>query len=394
MKNFIEKVEDKGAYIALMEDWIGEIDPTKPVGESDRALKTICKELDKVLDPNSDDQYIKLMEVLSKTFKTKAPFEKTIKDLGSICEKFEKELKYLIDKNKYELHVGSEKNGCFLEPCPIMHTLGEDLEGKSKVFDLIWIGLNPHYELAYLPNDWKWEEFSDFQMPKLKEGVPISDNLNILKNGKNIYHRVTGELQGSQNQDGWSPYYQWLFRFWYALCYERYFKNWEEFKADIKKQKKTEGKENYSMQDAFFEEFFVNHRMANLELIPFKSKEVLVVSPSCENEELRKKYDSYQKHLIKFITQYAKEDAWIIFYGKTDVVKKELKKNDIFPSATLAAFDKDYKLKLNGNNIYSFLWENRKVLLFPMIHGRPQQHRDSFALKNDLIGKIKTNLKK
>lgn len=322
MEDFLTRVNKRGAYIALMEDLIGEeINPNTFIMQN----RIVKKE---TLEPSPS--------VINKL-------------LGESCEAL----------GGKETKVG-EVHG-YIEPCPIAYT-GQ--LGKGDGFKTVFLGLNPHLEpprLFNLQNNDENTTFADlanFHHPddlynicnnrKACNVCDKAENCDEYKKAKekfshkgtlsNEYWRVFGHMESG---NAWSKYYTSVIRLHMALTLAKEEKNYDIFRtwvllsAEAKELAKNEkylenspkeekldekGKQSLALCN-FILENLKNNPMANIEIIPYKSTgysikhfSSILSNPPQKYESEIVRYKNYLSDVFTFIDNYAAKDAYIVFF--------------------------------------------------------------------------------
>lgn len=223
------------------------------------------------------------------------------------------------------------------EPCPFY------CSSIDKPIDFVFVGINPGKVLEYWPTDFSWQsttwqELVDFC-------VPTTDIRLHEKNGYQFLKENNVE----------NPYYKFFLRLHLALTTDKIY-TWDELKnkhADVK---------------SFFIEHIATHSILNADLVPYKYKENSGFNVTKLLNDAN--YAEYFRQLIRFIETETSPDAWIIFYGRHNEVKRLL--NKFAPDWKAPADNLYLKVegKEKGNLFHLFNRGRQKILLSPFLTGR------------------------
>lgn len=233
------------------------------------------------------------------------------------------------------------------EPCPFY------CSSINKPFGFVFVGINPGKVLEEQENShlfsWEnttWQELANFCVPT---------DIRSEMNGYQLVKKNNVE----------SPFWKFFLRFHIALTGGEIFNTWNDLES----------------RHANTEEFFIEHverySILNADLIPYKYRE----TPKFKTTNLLKdpNYEKYFCQLIQFIEAETKPDAWIVFFGKPNVVQKLLQK--FSPDWKLPKKEsfKLHGIKTNGEEgkreyaFYKFNKGQQKILLSPFLRADYQK---------------------
>ena len=222
-----------------------------------------------------------------------------------------------------------------VEPCPIMYTGNpeKELNGEKFHFRTIIVALNPHEEKPRPINNIKtWGDLAHYHHPyhnAIPNYTPEYDTT------KNNYWRVFGHME---TRIKWSPFYKYVFCLHMTLCMDKgndeKFNTWENVKKtyinEINKQREHENKTikktitTDELSELIIRDLNQNYPIANLEMIPFKSRAWKIDDKkvnnlfSENNDKADDGYIKYLKTMEKFIRDYSSKDTYIILAGGMD----------------------------------------------------------------------------
>lgn len=357
---FLAKVCTKDAYIALMEDLIApEIEAGTPILQSEK-------------------------EKLNATDNARI-IDNALKDS---CNAFQQADNFGVK----DLRVGSApKNEIgYVEPCPIQYT--GILKNDKKIFHCVFVGLNPHLEPwktfphhlkkgDLIPSRITFADLANFHHPNDIRFGCSADKYGPEGVIRNNYWRVMGNMEEGYN-GAWSSFYKDVVRIYLALLPSKAREVYETFDKMIQKQNLTK----------YLLEKMADYPIANLELIPYKSKGINIKKIekvlNNYNNDFLTRYNKYFFDLMTFVDNYALDDAYIIATvsvkggkGSTpalDALYRILKKHVIHEDISQETINNEFfvynksKKKLEQNKkknsydlapMYLFNWNNRKVIL-------------------------------
>ena len=274
------------------------------------------------------------------------------KKLLEACESLDE----IIDKGALMLEINQG-----FEFLPFCCTGGDDAK-----FDFVWVGINPGIVKGRWPNRFywdktTWQEMVDFYIPKDK----VSKYKDKGKKSTNFYQWIA--------EDGvWSKFYQVMIRIHFGLLENKVYGTWDSFRDE-------HDNDNKRIAKAFLEQLD-KYPTLNAELIPFKSSEIQM---NADKMVACKRYMNYFNHLVKFIDDNAKDDAWIVFFATTDVVRVLLNKQDAVNNLTIEEKPRTIdwekangKKFCGGKNFYLGQWGKRKLILSPFLQSYHDNGKD------------------
>ena len=343
MEDFLTRVNQKGAYIALMEDLIGPIEPSDFVKDYQERLKDSLKFFNGFISNRTSE-------------------------------------------NEFAAGIVPNTNR-ILEPTHLCYA--GNLEKKFKI---VFIGLNPfketvfkNQEVNYFPiNTTTWEQLKEYHCPK---------NVEEMKK-KSVYRHIT------ENAFNGRKYHPCAFRVMQALLNQEQNKTFDYWK-DIKKLAKSNGNE---VDDFFITECY-KHSVLHAEMIPYKSGKYNAKDSHILIRD--EKYKKFLEHLLLFIEDNTSNDAWIVFMGHQDKVKDILEMTKDLTHILPPQFDSFdsyckvfsaeqpipvpiYRFKYNGGQDINNQKNNRKVVIMPFINN--PTHGWVYLSKNGLINELKSSL--
>lgn len=314
------RVEKRGAYIALMEDLIGLIEPKDSVKGYDSGLNQSCKCFNCITGNQDDDNHV--------------------------------------------FRVGTERDDrtdFFLEPCPALYTGNETIFDANNVqnkFKIVFIGLNPHRENAYLDNTITWNSLANY-------------HTYTKSNSKSVYVRIANELLKA------NEYFDPVFRLHQALLYEnRVYENWSAVQNAVQ-QNKSEWM--YKDEKEYFLKEILLKPILNVEMIPYKSiKYELSDSKAKRFRTCIAGYMQYLIDLIELVEKTSEKNAWIVFLGHRKNVINILHDipNNVFPSdydMNENPYEDKIRPKTAEYTFNRFWWKGEKggkrVVILPFLSG-------------------------
>ena len=282
---------------------------------------------------NRQKKFVEMMEALiGKSINLRDPIGQNKAELETSCKK-------LSDEIGTPFIVNPDEGN---EPCPFY------CSSIDKPFDFVFVGINPGKVLEEQENShlfsWEnttWQELANFCVPT---------DIRSEMNGYQLVKKNNVE----------SPFWKFFLRFHVALTGGEVFNTW------------TELKNHHANPEKFFIEHVASHSILNADLIPYKYRETFEFKTT--NLLKDPNYEKYFCQLIQFIETESATDAWIVFYGKSDVVQ-ELLKNFAPDWNVPQEANLHIKPEPNGktNHFYIFNREQRKILLSPFLTGKFSQ---------------------
>ena len=215
------------------------------------------------------------------------------------------------------------------EPCPFGFS-----GGGNKLAKMAWVGLNPGKPLSNHPNFESLDDVVKYCVPE--EG--------IFKN-ENLYKFLAKKIKETK-------FYQDVFLIHHALFVGN--KIFDKF-SDIKNEYK-----NQKIEELILERFD-KHPIINAELIPYKSIEYGGIDDCLEN----KNYILYIRRLLEMIIKSTEKDAYIVFYGDKNKVKKLLHKidKDRFSVWQECMLDYQNSEHEGTSSVYFSHWEEKRTII-------------------------------
>ena len=267
------------------------------------------------------------------------------------CQKWQRQTKDSMDRS---LKVGPEKG---FEPAPFYFSGGKDLA------QLAVIGINPGDPLKKWKNmdaNMTWQNLAEFCIPT--EGIK-TDEKKSDEEMDNAYLRLAKNAVESK-------FYRDVFMIHHALLGGNK-KTYDKFSEMVNA---------YGGRDNIEKEFIKRlgeYPIFNGELIPYKSQKASIDWKKMMTD---KNYHNYLNRLLDLVIDSTEKNAYIIFYGGRDNVRKLLSvaASDKFPSNIWRWYmldnpaDKDSK-----TDVYFAHWyDERVVILLPS-----RAHRVCYSIK-------------
>lgn len=251
-------------------------------------------------------------------------------------------------------------NRTLVEPCPIAYTgkLGE----KTK-FRTIFLALNPHYEPPRIIEKIEtWQDLAYYHHP---DDIPddIPDVKKKLFQENNMYRRVFGHMETNKNNNGWNPFYKYVFCLHMSLHKDKSFSTWVKIKNKVKIEdhgQKMSNAEKEALKSEKLSEDILNtlrsdeYLMANIEIVPYKTNSWKKGSGLENLPQKIPEYEKYIQHILKFIEKHSDENTYIIMAGE-EAAKEEFIK--VFNNKS----DSSKKIDIMRYKIFSCEMEAEKI---------------------------------
>lgn len=286
------------------------------------------------------DEFIKLLEIWAGDILDMKD-DGVIGLLSKSCDKLNKN-----KKEKTRLKVDLDGN----EPCPFGFSGGE-----NNLAQMVLVGLNPGKPLSNHP------KFRDIQ-DVVKYCVPE----NEISKSDNMYKFLANRIKETK-------FYQDVFLIHHALfsgarVYDKF--------SDIEVKYK-----NREIEELFLERF-EEYPVINAELIPYKSTEYGGIDACLTNEN----YMLYIRRMLDMIIKSTNKNAYIIFYGEKNKVKKLLYKIDKDTFSVWQEYMLEYQNSKNEGtcSVYFSQWEEERTVIL-----LPSRSRRAWYTITELVKRLK-----